>query len=160
MLDEQLWLCIVCSDSCKYWSHEHLYIIRIFWLPAPALDRMEDSALIMEPCHFPTAAPGVITCPIPLTNVNCGVVNNTTLPDFFNCLPSPSCVPQNLNFTLHFFYRCNNDPSAVCGSACVRASQPWIMFVEGRTLEMKHLHLLRQSAEEILFWFQEIQSME
>lgn len=86
-------------------------------------------------CHFPTAAPGVITCPIPLTNVNCGVVNNTTLPDFFNCLPSPSCVPQNLNFTLHF-YRCNNDPSAACGSACVRASQPWIMFVEGRTLEM------------------------
>ena len=37
-------------------------------------------------CHFPTAAPGVITCPIPLTNVNCGVVNNTTLPDFTPCL--------------------------------------------------------------------------
>lgn len=86
-------------------------------------------------CHFPNAAPGVITCPIPLTNVNCGVVNNTMLPDFTNCLPLPSCVPQNLNFTLHF-YRCNNDPGAVCGSACVRASQPWIMFIEGRTLEL------------------------
>ena len=89
-------------------------------------------------CHFPNAAPGVITCPIPLTNVNCGVVNNTTLPDFQACLPTPSCVAQNLNFTLHF-YRCNNDPSAVCGSACVRASQPWIMFIEGRTLELNNI---------------------
>ncbi|MBK9540826.1 MAG: gliding motility-associated C-terminal domain-containing protein [Bacteroidetes bacterium] len=86
-------------------------------------------------CHFPTVAPGVITCPIPLTNVNCGVVNNTTLPDFTPCLPLPSCAAQNLNFTLHF-YRCNNDPNPVCGSACVRASQPWIMIIEGRTLEL------------------------
>ncbi len=86
-------------------------------------------------CTYPTAAPGVITCPFAVSNFNCGILNATTLPDFTSCLPAPQCASQNLDFTLHF-YRCNNDPSAICGNACIRASQPWMMTIEGRTMEM------------------------
>ena len=86
-------------------------------------------------CKFPAAAPGVITCAFAISNFNCGVLNATTLPDFGACMPAPQCVPQNLDFTLHF-YRCNNDPAVVCGNSCIRASQPWMMTIEGRTMEM------------------------
>ncbi|TAH42245.1 MAG: PKD domain-containing protein [Bacteroidetes bacterium] len=86
-------------------------------------------------CKYPSAAPGVITCAFAISNFNCGVLNATTLPDFTSCLPSPQCAPQNLDFTLHF-YRCNNDPAIVCGNSCIRASQPWMMTIEGRTMEM------------------------
>jgi gliding motility-associated-like protein len=86
-------------------------------------------------CTFPSAAPGVITCAFAVSNFNCGVLNATTLPDFSSCIPAPQCASQNLDFTLHF-YRCNNDPAVVCGSACIRASQPWMMTIEGRTMEM------------------------
>lgn len=96
-------------------------------------------------CHFPATAPGVITCPL-AGGGNCGIINNTTLPDFQACLPVPSCVPQNLNFDLHF-YRCNNDPTAVCGSGCIFASQPWIMIIEGRTLELISITPAQQICE-------------
>jgi len=88
-------------------------------------------------CSYPSAPPGVITCAVPLSNFNCGALNLTTLPDFTSCIPAPQCAPQNLDFTLHF-YRCNNDPAVVCGNACIRASQPWTMTIEGRTMEMVH----------------------
>ncbi len=88
-------------------------------------------------CTFPQAAPGVITCAFPISNFNCGIVAATTLPDFTACIPPPQCSSQNFDFTLHF-YRCNNDPSVICGNACVRAAQPWLMTVEGRTFEMNY----------------------
>ena len=97
----------------------------------------------MGTCHFPSAAPGVITCPLPASPFNCGIIGTSAYSDFQSCLPAPTCAIQNLNFTLNF-YRCNNDLSATCGSACVRASQPWIMVLEGRSLELSYISPVQQ----------------
>lgn len=88
-------------------------------------------------CTYPSAAPGVITCAFPISNFNCGILNATMLSDLQSCLPAPQCAQQNLNFTLHF-YRCNNDPGLSCGAACIRASQPWMIILEGRTVEVNY----------------------
>lgn len=89
-------------------------------------------------CTAPSAAPGVFTCPFPLTNFNCSATNVMVTADLFGCLPIPACAPQNVSFDLHFF-RCNNDPDPTCSLNCIRATQPWIMIIEGRTLEVYNI---------------------
>lgn len=108
----------------------------------------EDGGFSIEylSCHYPAAAPGVITCAFPVTNFNCGIVNLTLLPEFGTCLPAPQCASFNMDFTLHFF-RCNHDMSNTCGAACVRASQPWIMVVEGHDLELNYTSPVQQICE-------------
>lgn len=86
-------------------------------------------------CTAPTAAPGVFTCPVASTNYNCGQTGADITADLAGCLPPSQCASQNLNFTLHF-YRCNNDPDTSCSPNCIRSSQPWIMTLEGRDLEI------------------------
>ncbi len=85
-------------------------------------------------CHSPAGSPGVFTDLSHLTNFNF-TADTVLLPEFNSCFPAPSCTSQNLNFTLHFF-RCNNDPDTTCSANCIRATQPWIMFVKGNTLEL------------------------
>lgn len=53
--------------------------------------------------------------------------------DVSTCLPAPSCAPQAVNFVMQFFRSCwgaNN-----CGNACIGANSPWIMTLEGYTVE-------------------------
>jgi len=53
--------------------------------------------------------------------------------DVSSCLPAPSCAPQAVNFVMQFFRSCwgaNN-----CGNACIGANSPWIMTLEGHTVE-------------------------
>lgn len=100
----------------------------------------------LSTCRYPQAAPGVVTCPLAITNFSCGILNNSMLPDLQSCLPAPQCAQQNLDFTLRF-YRCNNDPDPSCGSACIRATQPWIVTVEGRTLELIAMSPTQQLCE-------------
>jgi gliding motility-associated-like protein len=89
-------------------------------------------------CTAPSSAPGVFTCPFPLTNFNCSATNVLITPDVIGCLPPSTCAPQNVSFDLHFF-RCNNDPDPTCSPNCIRATQPWIMIIEGRTLEVYNI---------------------
>lgn len=87
-------------------------------------------------CHWPATAPGVFTCNFPVSLFTC-VNDSENITDFIPCFPAPSCAPQNLNFTLHF-YRCNHDPDVNCTSNCVRAAENWKIVIEGRTLEMNY----------------------
>lgn len=89
-------------------------------------------------CLAPSATPGVFTCPFPLTNFNCSASNVMITADVLACLPVSSCSQQNISFDLHFF-RCNNDPDPTCSANCIRATQPWIMTIEGRTLEVSNI---------------------
>jgi len=88
-------------------------------------------------CTFPSAAPGVMWCPFSPGSTLC-TFDSIQVPEFNSCFPAPSCAPQNLDFTLHF-YRCNNDPDINCAANCVRAYSPWVMYVSGRTLEMNYM---------------------
>ncbi len=110
-----------------------------FGLYATGLCFAEDGgwSLGFGTCLAPSGAPGVYTNPVHFTNAFC-TVTNLPVPEFNACLPAPQCASQNLNFTLHFF-RCNNDPDTNCASNCVRATQPWIMYVEGYTLQLFYL---------------------
>ncbi|MEY4594569.1 MAG: hypothetical protein RIQ47_979, partial [Bacteroidota bacterium] len=86
-------------------------------------------------CTAPAAAPGVFTCASASTNYYCTAVNVDITNDVAACLPPDQCASQQLGFTLHF-YRCNNDTSTTCSENCIRASQPWVITLEGRDLEL------------------------
>ena len=86
-------------------------------------------------CVAPAAVPGVFTCSVPQTNYYCAATNVDIFPDIASCLPPDQCASQNLNFTLHFFH-CNNDPDPNCSENCIRASQPWVITLESRDLEL------------------------
>ncbi len=94
-------------------------------------------------CTAPAA--GAYTCPVNISNINCSYVN-TNIPEVVSCFPAPSCNAQVLPFTLEFF-RCNNDPSAGCSANCIRASQPWIMTIEGNTLDINNITPATQSCQ-------------
>lgn len=106
------------------------------YLAVNGLCNAEDGAFKIDfnSCTAPSAPPGVFTCAFPITNFFCSY-SNQPLPEFISCLPAPSCAPQLLNFDLTF-YRCTNDPSGGCSNNCIAASQPWIMTVEGETLNL------------------------
>lgn len=53
--------------------------------------------------------------------------------DLSGCLPPPSCTPQNVDFTLQFFRSCFGPFG--CNNTCIGASDPWIMNIQGRTIE-------------------------
>jgi gliding motility-associated-like protein len=88
-------------------------------------------------CHTPAAAPGVYTSPVHATNAYF-TVDTVHIPEFVPCFPAAQCVSQNLDFILHFF-RCNNDPDTSCSGNCIRATKPWIMYVEGNTVEVSYI---------------------
>jgi gliding motility-associated-like protein len=92
-------------------------------------------------CFAPSGFPGVYTLPSPTPGFF--TIDSIDIPEFIPCFPSPQCASQNLNFTLHF-YRCNNDPDTTCASNCIRATQPWIMFVSGSTLEINSITTSQQ----------------
>jgi gliding motility-associated-like protein len=85
-------------------------------------------------CTAPSGAVPVYTCPFNIAPFSCNY-SNVSVPEFVSCFPPPQCAAGNLDFTLHFF-RCNNDPDPTCAANCIRASQPWIMIIEGHTLEL------------------------
>ncbi|MCC5922689.1 MAG: gliding motility-associated C-terminal domain-containing protein [Crocinitomicaceae bacterium] len=95
---------------------------------------MEDGAMRITTgnCVSPSAANVFWFCNAPNPG-NCEGTNLNSWTDLSGCLPPPSCAPQNVNFTLQFFRRCYG--TAGCNNTCIGASAPWIMNIQGRTLE-------------------------
>ncbi|MBL0103439.1 MAG: PKD domain-containing protein [Bacteroidetes bacterium] len=103
---------------------------------------VKDGGFSMEmsgTCNAPTGALPVWTNQGPSGQLP-GVCSlfPSIITEFVPCFPAGSCVPQNLNFVLHF-YRCNSDTSTTCSGNCIRASQPWVIEVQGHSLEMQFL---------------------
>ncbi|MFM9050943.1 MAG: PKD domain-containing protein, partial [Bacteroidota bacterium] len=92
-------------------------------------------SISLNSCTAPSAAPGVFTCASSLSNFYCGLTDFDITSDLVSCLPPSQCGSVNLSFDLHFF-RCNNDPDTNCSAACISASQPWIITLEARDLEI------------------------
>jgi gliding motility-associated-like protein len=60
--------------------------------------------------------------------------NFQDMPSVLNCLPPPSCLPQNVPFQFHFWNTyCGADTA--CSDTYVAAFAPLIIRIEGRTLE-------------------------
>ncbi|MFN8167092.1 MAG: PKD domain-containing protein, partial [Bacteroidia bacterium] len=78
----------------------------------------------------------VYTNPIPLTGA-CSIFDKQ-INEFIGCYPAASCAAQNMNFTLHF-YRCHTDTTSTCNGNCIYASKPWIIEVQGRTMEIQYM---------------------
>ncbi|MFN3918432.1 MAG: PKD-like domain-containing protein [Flavobacteriales bacterium] len=65
-----------------------------------------------------------------------GTCTGTNIPifnDISPCLPNPACVQQAVNFEMRF-YRCFS-AGAGCSNACIGANSPWIMTIQGMTIE-------------------------
>ncbi len=86
-------------------------------------------------CIAPSSVTGVFTCASASTNYYCTAVNVDITADVAGCLPPDQCASSLLDFTLHF-YRCNNDPDPTCSENCIRATQPWVVTLESRDLEV------------------------
>lgn len=95
---------------------------------------MEDGAMRITTgnCVSPSTANVFWFCNVPNPGT-CEGTNLNSWTDLSGCLPAPSCSPQNVNFTLQFFRRCYG--TAGCNNTCIGASAPWIMNIQGRTLE-------------------------
>lgn len=63
----------------------------------------------------------------------CTGTNMNIYPEVNTCLPAPSCNTQTQVFTLQFF-RCYMAASG-CSNTCISAASPFIVNIEGRTLE-------------------------
>ncbi len=50
-----------------------------------------------------------------------------------NCLPGPSCLPQDIDFTLQFFRRCTGLTG--CDNGCIGANAPFSVTITGHTIE-------------------------
>ena len=96
-------------------------------------------------CHAPAGIPGVYTNPVHISNAYF-TADTVRIPEFDNCLPAPQCASLTLNFTLHF-YRCNNDPDINCTSNCIRATKPWTIFIEGKTVQLPFITSTQQVCE-------------
>jgi gliding motility-associated-like protein len=62
----------------------------------------------------------------------------TSIP-LLNCLPTPSCVPQNITFVLGLYNTVTNGPNNVCSNQYVGAYEPFQLLIEGNTIEMKSI---------------------
>lgn len=68
---------------------------------------------------------------------DCTGDNISIIDDLGGCLPSPSCFPQNVTFTMEFFRSCWG--AFGCSNACVGAMSPWTMTIQGYTVEPSNL---------------------
>ncbi len=66
-------------------------------------------------------------------NGTCTGSNISIFSDLAPCLPAPSCVPQNVLFTLQFYRKCWG--VAGCSGTCIGAATPWTMTIQGHTIE-------------------------
>jgi gliding motility-associated-like protein len=65
-------------------------------------------------------------------NGTCAGNNVSVFNDLGACLPSPSCNPQNVEFTLQFFRSCWGPVG--CDNSCIGANSPWTMTIQGQTI--------------------------
>ena len=82
-------------------------------------------------CRSPSASNFYWYCNNP-SGGTCTGTNLSIINDITSCLPTPSCTPQNLNFTMRF-HRCYD--SGDCSNSCIGKDSPWTMTITGRTLE-------------------------
>lgn len=68
---------------------------------------------------------------------DCTGDNISIIDDLGACLPSPSCAPQNVTFTMEFYRSCWG--ASGCSNACVGAMSPWTMTIQGYTVEPSNL---------------------
>jgi gliding motility-associated-like protein len=62
---------------------------------------------------------------------------NPVVNDLAACMPTPSCLPQVMNFEMQFS-RCAG-PSAGCSNTCIGASSPWIVTLSGETVTFTNI---------------------
>ena len=64
-----------------------------------------------------------------------GVAGFASVSDFLKCLPTPSCIPQTVNFTLGLYNTVTIGPNNVCSNQYVSAYEPFQLMITGHTLE-------------------------
>ncbi|HET6244532.1 MAG: gliding motility-associated C-terminal domain-containing protein [Bacteroidetes bacterium] len=64
---------------------------------------------------------------------SCNGLNISVFNDLGSCLPPPSCVAQNVPFTLQFYRKCYG--STGCNNNCIGSASPWTMTIQGKTIE-------------------------
>src|SRR5678815_451937 len=64
-------------------------------------------------------------------------ISASLFPYILSCILPPQCAVYNMDFTMDF-YRCKEN-QAGCSSNCISANAPWIITVEGRTVEMNSI---------------------
>lgn len=100
--------------------------------------RMDDGALrfSLGTCNNPSQNGVVLTCNNPAPGTCNGT--NPPIPDTFtnlgSCLPTPSCNPTPLTFTMRFFRSCFG--ASGCNNTCVGAGSPWTITINGNTLNV------------------------
>jgi gliding motility-associated-like protein len=109
-------------------------ITSTFDYSASGLCTMADGGVSFDCGTCSSPASGAYTCGLPFTGT-CNLGAISLFNDFSSCISAPQCAPYNLNFVMHF-YRCNQDFTPGCNSACIAAASAWIMTIEGHTLEI------------------------
>ena len=64
---------------------------------------------------------------------SCAGTNISIFSDFSSCIPAPSCVPYNMNFTMNFYRGCVGTTG--CSTDCVTSGSPWTITLFGKTNE-------------------------
>ncbi|MCX6292366.1 MAG: gliding motility-associated C-terminal domain-containing protein [Bacteroidetes bacterium] len=94
-------------------------------------------------CRSPAA--GVHSCNVAGSGI-CTLSNVSMFFDFLPCLSTPQCLPYIMNFNMNF-YRCNNDATAGCNSACIAAASAWSVIIMGQTVQIASLSPNQQICE-------------
>ncbi len=87
-------------------------------------------------CVSPAAAGFYWFCNLPSAG-SCAGTNISIISDLGACMPAPSCVPVNVNFTLQFFRSCWGTTG--CNNTCIGSASPWTMTITGRTIEYSNI---------------------
>jgi len=87
-------------------------------------------------CLSPSAAGFYWFCNLPSAGL-CTGTNISIFSDVSGCMPAPSCVAQNVTFTLQFFRACWG--TSGCNNTCIASASPWTMTITGKTIEYNNL---------------------
>ena len=127
-----------CSYILSFLSPANCTIIGInftFEYAASGLCTVPDGGVSFDygACRSPAA--GAYTCSTGGLGT-CSFFNYSLYNDFVSCVQVPQCSAYMMDFTMHF-YRCNNDLTAGCTSACIAAASALIITVTGETVQFQ-----------------------
>jgi len=85
-------------------------------------------------CRSPSVPQAFWYCNTP-TGGACNGNNLSIFAHVSSCIPAPQCPTYNLTFGMNF-YRSNPFGGNPCSNLCIAAAAPWIMTVQGKTVEI------------------------
>ncbi|MCC5923559.1 MAG: gliding motility-associated C-terminal domain-containing protein [Crocinitomicaceae bacterium] len=93
---------------------------------------LEDGAVrfTLGSCLAPSASGFFYFCPFSGTGT-CSLPSVSLFPDLLPCVPTISCAPQTLNFTMQFFRSCWGNTG--CNNTCIGADSPWVVTIRGNS---------------------------